>query len=237
MSVIITMSHLPNDCCTVDPEMPHKCNFCNYASTQASNLKRHIINMHTENKPMQPKREYKKWIQCSKCDYSAVSVSKLRRHDIVHNKVKGVEKNSNKCLKCKYSTPLLSKLKKHEMTHTNRPIRPKREYKKVVQCLKCDYAATTVSKLRRHDMIHTGEMPHKCKMCGFACAQECNLKRHMETNHNENRIKVVEKNPNHCLRCKYKTSSLSKLVRHLITHNDIKEEIEKEEPIDKEEPN
>ena len=59
----------------------------------------------------------------------------------------------------------------------------------------------------------------------------------METNHNENRIKVVEKNPNHCLRCKYKTSSLSKLVRHLITHNDIKEEIEKEEPIDKEEPN
>ena len=85
-------------------------------------------------------------------------------------------------------------------------------------------------------MTHTGEMPHKCSLCGFACAQESNLKRHMET-HDENRVKVVEKNPNYCLRCKYKTCSLSKLVRHLITHTEIKEEIEKEESVDKEKAN
>ena len=86
-------------------------------------------------------------------------------------------------------------------------------------------------------MIHTGEMPHKCNMCDFACAQESNLKRHMDTKHNENRVKVVEKNPNHCLRCKYKTSSLRHLVRHLLTHKEIKAEVEKEESVDKEEPN
>ena len=80
------LSHLKRHEMTHTGEVPHKCNICDYASAQAGNLRRHIYDMHTENKPPKPKREYKNRIQCLKCDYSATALSKLRRHDLTHYK-------------------------------------------------------------------------------------------------------------------------------------------------------
>ena len=55
----------------------------------------------------------------------------------------------------------------------------------------------------------------------------------METHH-ENREKVAEENLVNCLKCKYSTSSLSELVKHLMTHPEVEEKVKMEESVEEE---
>ena len=207
-------------------ELPHMCNMCDYASTQSTNLKRHIADMHTENKPKKPKRVNKKQIQCPECDYADISGSHLKRHMVTHT-----GERAHKCNMCDYASTQAASVKRHiDSIHSEN--KPKRENKRI-QCMKCDYGATSLSKLKEHDMIHTGEMPHKCNQCSFASSRERNLRKHMETHH-ENREKVAEDNLVNCLKCKYSTPSLSELVKHLMTHPEVKDKVKLEESVEEE---
>ena len=55
----------------------------------------------------------------------------------------------------------------------------------------------------------------------------------METHH-ENREKVAEDNLVNCLKCKYSTPSLSELVKHLMTHPEVKDKVKLEESVEEE---
>ena len=79
----------------------NKCNQCEYASSQASNLRRHL-KAHTGEKSN----------KCNQCDYASSVACHLRRHLKTH----GGEK-SNKCNQCEYASFEAGNLRRHLKTH------------------------------------------------------------------------------------------------------------------------
>ena len=138
------LSHLKRHEMTHTGEVPHKCNICDYASAQAGNLRRHIYDMHTENKPPKPKREYKNRIQCLKCDYSATALSKLVNHLMTHTGDK-----PHKCDQCDYASYHPGNLKRHIVTHHS-GIKPAPR-KNPNKCHLCSFDGW---KLKRHMKTH-----------------------------------------------------------------------------------
>ena len=80
----------------------YKCSQCDYASSHAGTLKRHL-KTHTGEKP------YK----CNQCDYAAAHTFNLRAHLKTHSGEK-----SNKCNQCDYASYQLGNLRRHLKTHS-----------------------------------------------------------------------------------------------------------------------
>ena len=70
-----------------DTKNGEKCNQCEYTSSLASNLKRHL-KTHSREKPN----------QCSRCVFASAQAGDLRRHSKTHSGEK-----SNKCNQCDYA--------------------------------------------------------------------------------------------------------------------------------------
>ncbi|XP_078692302.1 uncharacterized protein LOC144922406 [Branchiostoma floridae x Branchiostoma belcheri] len=77
---------------------PHKCDQCNYAAGQLSNLKLHIARHHTGEKRF----------RCDICDYSTVRIHYLKMHMANHTNNKPY-----KCEVCDYASATKGNLKKH----------------------------------------------------------------------------------------------------------------------------
>ena len=168
--------------------------------------------MHTENKPMKPKRENKKQFKCLKCDYLATALSKLRRHDMVHT-----GELPHKCKMCDYASNQAATLKRHvyDMHTENKPKKPRRVNKK--QCSECDYADLSGRHLKRHKVTHTGERAHKCNICNYESTQAASVRRHIDSIHNKIKPKREYKRIQ-CLKCDYGATSASKLKEHNMIH-------------------
>ena len=60
-------------------EKRHKCEQCEYATSRASHLKRHVLGVHKKLKNF----------KCEKCEYAASQAGDLKKHVLlVHDKIK-----------------------------------------------------------------------------------------------------------------------------------------------------
>ena len=80
----------------------HKCNQCDYASSHAGNLRRHLI-IHSGEKSN----------KCNQCDFASSYTSCLRTHLKTHSGEK-----SNQCSQCDYASSHAGNLRTHLKTHS-----------------------------------------------------------------------------------------------------------------------
>lgn len=169
----------------------HQCPHCDHKSTNSSDLKRHVISVHTKDfphkcdvcdkgfhRPSELKKhgethKGKKVHHCRHCDFRTPDPFILSGHILsVHTKDLPF-----KCKKCKRGFRLQPELKKHMKTHSG---------KKVYQCQYCEYSTTDASGFKRHVIsIHTKDYPHRCEFCqkGFRRPSEKN--QHIMRHHKE----------------------------------------------------
>ncbi|XP_041428707.1 zinc finger protein 711 isoform X2 [Xenopus laevis] len=169
----------------------HQCPHCDHKSTNSSDLKRHVISVHTKDfphkcdvcekgfhRPSELKKHSdthkgKKIHQCRHCDLKTSDPFILSGHILsVHTKDLPF-----KCKKCKRGFRIQPELKKHMKTHSG---------KKVYQCQYCEYSTTDASGFKRHVIsIHTKDYPHRCEFCkkGFRRPSEKN--QHIMRHHKE----------------------------------------------------
>ncbi|XP_048370213.1 zinc finger protein 711 isoform X4 [Sphaerodactylus townsendi] len=170
----------------------HQCAHCDHKSTNSSDLKRHVISVHTKDfphkcevcekgfhRPSELKKHSeshkgKKIHQCRHCDFKTSDPFVLSGHILsVHTKDLPF-----KCKRCKRGFRQQIELKKHMKTHSGR---------KVYQCQYCEYSTTDASGFKRHVIsIHTKDYPHRCDYCkkGFRRPSEKNqhiMRHHKET--------------------------------------------------------
>ncbi|XP_040844107.1 transcriptional repressor CTCFL [Ochotona curzoniae] len=147
---------------THSSEKPHLCHLCLKAFRTASLLRNHI-NTHTGNRP------YK----CGDCDMAFVTSGELVRH----RRYRHTHEKPFKCSLCKYASVEASKLKRHIRSHTGeRPF----------QCGLCSYASKDACKLKRHMRTHSGEKPYECHVCHARFTQSGTMKIHIMQKHSEN---------------------------------------------------
>uniref|UniRef100_A0A8C9B7A8 C2H2-type domain-containing protein n=1 Tax=Prolemur simus TaxID=1328070 RepID=A0A8C9B7A8_PROSS len=169
----------------------HQCLHCDHKSSNSSDLKRHIISVHTKDyphkcdmcdkgfhRPSELKKHVaahkgKKMHQCRHCDFKIADPFVLSRHILsVHTKDLPF-----RCKRCRKGFRQQNELKKHMKTHSGR---------KVYQCEYCDYSTTDASGFKRHVIsIHTKDYPHRCEYCkkGFRRPSEKN--QHITRHHKE----------------------------------------------------
>nr|BAG61535.1 unnamed protein product [Homo sapiens] len=169
----------------------HQCPHCDHKSTNSSDLKRHIISVHTKDfphkcevcdkgfhRPSELKKHSdihkgRKIHQCRHCDFKTSDPFILSGHILsVHTKDQPL-----KCKRCKRGFRQQNELKKHMKTHTGR---------KIYQCEYCEYSTTDASGFKRHVIsIHTKDYPHRCEFCkkGFRRPSEKN--QHIMRHHKE----------------------------------------------------
>lgn len=169
----------------------HPCLHCDHKSANTSDLKRHIISVHTKDyphncemcdkgfhRPSELKKHMsahkgKKTHQCRHCDFKIADPFVLSRHILsVHTK-----EIPFRCKKCRKGFKHQHELKKHMKIHIGR---------KVYQCDHCEYSTTDASGFKRHVIsIHTKDYPHRCDYCkkGFRRPSEKN--QHIIRHHNK----------------------------------------------------
>ncbi|XP_038604442.1 zinc finger protein 711 isoform X2 [Tachyglossus aculeatus] len=169
----------------------HRCPHCDHKSTNSSDLKRHVISVHTKDfphkcevcdkgfhRPSELKKHGeshrgKRVHQCRHCDLKTADPFLLSGHILsVHTKDPPL-----KCRRCRRGFRQSPDLKKHTKGHGGR---------KVYQCQYCDYSTTDASGFKRHVIsIHTKDYPHRCDYCkkGFRRPSEKN--QHVMRHHKE----------------------------------------------------
>ena len=100
-----------------EPLMLNKCNHCDYAPSEAGDLRRHL-KTHSREKSN----------KCNQCDFASVQPGDLKGHLKTHSGEK-----SNKCNQCGYACSDPSALRAHLKTHTG---------EKPNKCSRCDYASS-----------------------------------------------------------------------------------------------
>ncbi|XP_061104476.1 zinc finger protein 711-like isoform X2 [Conger conger] len=160
----------------------HQCPHCEHKSTNSSDLKRHVISVHTKafphkcevcekgfHRPSELKKHSEthkgnKVHHCRHCEFRSSDPFTLSRHILsVHTKDLPF-----KCKHCRRGFRQHSELKKHMKTHSGR---------KVYQCQYCEYNTADASGFKRHVIsIHTKDYPHRCDYCtkGFRRPSEKN---------------------------------------------------------------
>ncbi len=210
----------------VHGEKKHVCTKCDYKSTSSSKLHRHILQKHSNEKP----------ISCEKCEYRCVTREDMNRHILkMHSDdtpIKCNEKNCNfacknndelkrhiiyvhtseedkiyyNCDRCDYKSTFERYLQIHI-----KEVHGDRDY----ECDQCDFKTKTKKILDRHIYnIHSDEKPYKCQNCEYSCKTQFHLNIHI------NRIHIDEK-PIKCQEegCEYSCVLTKELRLHMIDHN------------------
>ncbi|KAK6299274.1 hypothetical protein J4Q44_G00307840 [Coregonus suidteri] len=169
----------------------HQCPHCEHKSTNSSDLKRHIISVHTKDFPHQcdvcekgfhRPSELKKHSethkgnkvhQCRHCNFTTSDPFTLSRHILsVHTKDLPF-----KCKRCRRGFRQSTELKKHMKTHSGR---------KVYQCQYCEYNSPDASGFKRHVIsIHTKEYPHCCGYCSKGFRRPSEKSQHIARHHKD----------------------------------------------------
>ncbi|XP_075924701.1 uncharacterized protein LOC116944317 isoform X1 [Petromyzon marinus] len=172
-------------------ERVYACQYCGHRSSNSSDLKRHVISIHTRSFPHKCEvcekgfhrpselnkhmatHKGKKVHQCRHCEFRTSDPFVLSRHILsVHTK-----ELPFKCRRCKKGFKQQSELKKHMKSHTG---------KKVYQCEYCDYSTMDASGFKRHVVsIHTKAYPHRCQFCHKGFRRPSEKQHHVLKNHKE----------------------------------------------------
>ena len=111
---------------------PNKCYQCDFASSGAGYLGRHLKTHSGE-----------KSNKCNQCDYASSQASNLRAQLKAHSGEK-----SNKCNQCDFASSYASALRIHLKIHSG---------EKSNKCYQCDFASAYLGNLRGHLKAHSGE--------------------------------------------------------------------------------
>ena len=188
----------------------NKCNQCDYASSQASNLRTHLKTHSGE-----------KLNNCDQCDFACWLRTHLKSHSgwnvakqlldwprIKHDNSTAylvlwlytMEKRKTNAAIVTVSS-YASALNRHWKTHTGE--RPNK-------CNQCDYATSCADVLKTHLKTHSGERPNKCNQCDFASSRAEHLRTHLKIHSGEK--------DNKCDQCTYASSGPSNLRKHYKIH-------------------
>ncbi|XP_061103296.1 zinc finger Y-chromosomal protein 1 isoform X3 [Conger conger] len=183
---------------THDEAKTHQCIHCEHKSSNSSDLKRHIISVHTKDYPH----------KCTVCGKGFHRPSELKKHSASHRAPHPAPHNPKKLHQCRHCSFKIADpfvLSRHILSvHTKEPpafteksakkpfatvpavgtkkvvskggAKAHRE-RRVYQCQYCDYSTGDASGFKRHVIsIHTKDYPHRCQFCtkGFRRPSEKN---------------------------------------------------------------
>ena len=180
------------------------CKALNQTNIQNSGSYGNICKIHFKNKYRfrQHFVSNHKSYECEKCDRQYDQYRKLMEH--VRCKHTEHTKLCHVCGKMfhKHNVALKLHLESHDLD------RPK--------CDHCQQTFTQLSTLRMHITLHFGGPKFECKTCKRSFRQFQNLKRHEKQVHTSDR-------PYRCDKCGFGAVGMSKLKRHMLIHNKIKQ--------------
>ncbi|KAJ7995944.1 hypothetical protein DPEC_G00231960 [Dallia pectoralis] len=169
----------------------HPCPHCEHKSTNSSDLKRHVISVHTKDFPHKCQvcekgfhrpSELKKHAdahrgarlhQCRHCDFRTPDPFLLSRHILSAH----TRDSLLKCKRCRRGFRHQLDLKKHMKCHSGR---------KVYQCQYCEYNSSDASGFKRHVIsIHTKDYPHRCGYCSKGFRRPSEKSQHIARHHKD----------------------------------------------------
>ncbi|XP_012688701.1 zinc finger X-chromosomal protein isoform X2 [Clupea harengus] len=192
----------------------HQCPHCGHKSSNSSDLKRHIISVHTKDYPH----------KCTICGKGFHRPSELKKHSISHR-----VRRLHKCRHCNFkiadpfvlSRHILSVHTKEQKALSDKPAAvvataaavvakrtfgaggasasgPKKAFsagaavmkgpreRRVYQCQYCEYSTGDASGFKRHVIsIHTKDYPHRCEYCSKGFRRPSEKNQHIIRHHKD----------------------------------------------------
>ncbi|KAI3351870.1 hypothetical protein L3Q82_020700 [Scortum barcoo] len=118
----------------------HQCPHCEHKSTNSSDLKRHIISVHTKDFPH----------QCDVCEKGFHRPSELKKHAETHkgNKV-------HQCRHCNFNAPDTFTLSRHILSLHTKEL--------PFKCKRCRRGFRQPAELKKHMKTHSGRKVYQCQ--------------------------------------------------------------------------
>ncbi|XP_067085397.1 zinc finger Y-chromosomal protein 1 [Osmerus mordax] len=193
----------------------HQCAHCDHKSSNSSDLKRHIISVHTKDyphkcavcgkgfhRPSELKKHSashraKKLHQCRHCNFKIADPFVLSRHILsVHTKEQQASPEKPEA-KRTFEGPAPSAVAKKggsggvsfasiaSVPNVSSGGKGPRE-RRVYQCQYCDYSTGDASGFKRHVIsIHTKDYPHRCEICSKGFRRPSEKNQHILRHHKD----------------------------------------------------
>ncbi|XP_043082298.1 zinc finger Y-chromosomal protein 1 isoform X2 [Puntigrus tetrazona] len=191
---------LLNHALTHEEAKTHQCTHCDHKSSNSSDLKRHIISVHTKDYPH----------KCEVCGKGFHRPSELKKHSAAHK-----AKKLHQCRHCNFKIADPFVLSRHILSvHTKeqQAFPDKKSLKKtfglgahggkkilggaslskghrerrVYQCQYCNYSTGDASGFKRHVIsIHTKDYPHRCDFCSKGFRRPSEKNQHIMRHHKD----------------------------------------------------
>uniref|UniRef100_H3CXD4 C2H2-type domain-containing protein n=1 Tax=Tetraodon nigroviridis TaxID=99883 RepID=H3CXD4_TETNG len=181
---------------THEENKTHLCAHCDHKSSNSSDLKRHIISVHTKDYPH----------KCAVCGKGFHRPSELKKHSVSHR-----TKKLHQCRHCNYKNADPFVLSRHILSvHTKeQQASPEKSAKgrvsaaslassvtvvigkgqkerRIYQCQYCDYSTGDASGFKRHVIsIHTKDYPHRCEICSKGFRRPSEKNQHIMRHHKD----------------------------------------------------
>uniref|UniRef100_A0A3Q3XGL1 C2H2-type domain-containing protein n=1 Tax=Mola mola TaxID=94237 RepID=A0A3Q3XGL1_MOLML len=168
---------------THEENKTHHCAHCDHKSSNSSDLKRHIISVHTKDYPH----------KCAICGKGFHRPSELKKHSVSHR-----TKKLHQCRHCNYKIADPFVLSRHILSvHTKEQqsaptgsggsvIGKGQKERRIYQCQYCDYSTGDASGFKRHVIsIHTKDYPHRCEICSKGFRRPSEKNQHIMRHHKD----------------------------------------------------
>ncbi|CAH1983472.1 unnamed protein product [Acanthoscelides obtectus] len=213
----------------------HECTQCEYKTTRADYLARHMME-HTRTN-----------LACTKCNASFTKKQLLDNHILQKHPelIASVSSKIHECTHCEYKTTHASNLAIHIMKHTgtkftctkcdasftskqsldNHILQKHPELtasvsSKIHECIHCEFKTLNTKHLAAHTMKHTGAKL-TCTKCDASFTNKQSLDNHILQKHPELIASVTSK-IHECVHCEYKTIYAKHLPIHTMKHTGAK---------------
>uniref|UniRef100_A0A3B3ZRW8 C2H2-type domain-containing protein n=1 Tax=Periophthalmus magnuspinnatus TaxID=409849 RepID=A0A3B3ZRW8_9GOBI len=173
---------------THEENKTHHCAHCDHKSSNSSDLKRHIISVHTKDYPH----------KCAVCGKGFHRPSELKKHSLSHR-----SKKLHQCRHCNFKIADPFVLSRHILSvHTKEQqaspektdlassvtvvIGKGQKERRIYQCQYCDYSTGDASGFKRHVIsIHTKDYPHRCEICSKGFRRPSEKNQHIMRHHKD----------------------------------------------------
>uniref|UniRef100_H2LQE4 C2H2-type domain-containing protein n=1 Tax=Oryzias latipes TaxID=8090 RepID=H2LQE4_ORYLA len=182
---------------THEENKTHQCAHCDHKSSNSSDLKRHIISVHTKDyphkcavcgkgfhRPSELKKHSlshrtKKLHQCRHCNFKIADPFVLSRHILsVHTKEQQASAEKSEAKRTETAASLASSV--------TVVIGKGQKERRIYQCQYCDYSTGDASGFKRHVIsIHTKDYPHRCEICSKGFRRPSEKNQHIMRHHKD----------------------------------------------------